>query len=165
VSHLDLGRTLLELSGVPAGDFPGRALPLDETSARDAPRFALEAFGASATVRVGPLFLVLSLVERDLPNVLIRHGKHEVELYDVEADPQAAHDLVDSRPDDARRLRALLIAWLGAQRRLDWRDADTADAEQLAELAALGYLAPVDAADVDALWQPDDCAWCARFDG
>ncbi|GJM20671.1 MAG: hypothetical protein DHS20C15_05860 [Planctomycetota bacterium] len=165
VSHLDLGRSLLDLSGLTAQAFPGRALPTAARAGRAAPRFAIESFGASATVQHEDLFLVLSLVDRALPNMALQHVAHEVELYDLSTDPEAAHNLVDERFDDAARLRALVLDWLAQRRALPWRDTLDHDAAQLEELAALGYVAPVGGGlDADALWQPDDCAWCARFD-
>ena len=157
VGHLDLGRTLLDLAGLDA-EFPGSSLVAAERPVAD--RFAIATGRRSASITRGGLHLIQGF--RD---------EHTVELFDLAADPEAAHDLVGERPAEARELRVALLAWLaaapgaGAGR---WAGARHTDAETLADLAALGYADQVeDSAEAGegplTLPEACPCAWCERF--
>ena len=140
VSQLGLGRTLLDLSGLPQAEFPGRNLLLEgEAPVADAaPLFALSAHGFSASMRWQGWFLVLHL--RGHHNTLAeRRSKGQVELFELASDPECLRDVSAQEHERVRRMQAPLIAWL--------LDADprgltahrTASAAELASLKAMGY--------------------------
>ena len=161
VSPLDLGRTLLDLAGLEGADFPGRRLAgaagdADDGAGRAAPRFALSSHGSSASVTADGLHLVLHL----RPGHAV-YEHHQVELYDLRADPGCLDDLVDTRAEDARRLRQLLVGWLADAPAEGLRGGAVVDPSVLADFEALGY---VDGgAGGGPLWQEDDCDSCRRF--
>jgi len=156
VSHLDLGRTLLDLAGLTRAEFPGRSLLAPSPVAPAAPRFALASHGSSASVTQDGLHLVLTL-RRGHP----RLAWHQVELFDLRTDPGCLVDLLDERFEDAVRLRELLVAWLQAQPATRQAEQPLDDARLLADLAALGY---VEGPAVEAaLWRADGCHWCRRM--
>lgn len=166
VVHTDLGRTLLDLAGLDETPFPGRNLlrQLDADAPR-VPRFGMEAYGRSASVEMDGLLCVLHLFARDTPWSLAHYEPHRVQLFDVLADPACERDLVDERTDDARRLRALLLAWLDAADAAGLADDTFApDPSRHEELSALGYVTP-DASAVRGRFVADDCAWCVRMEG
>ncbi len=139
VDQLDLGRTLLDLAGLPMVDFPGRNLLLwVEDPEREAPpRFAISSHGHSASVGRGGWFLALNLRRRLEPPV---RDEHQVELYYLPEDPTCERDLVDERPELAKELRQVLIEWLAdaSDSKLSLGEGRQ-DAEILAQMAALGY--------------------------
>ena len=155
VSHLDLGRTLLDLAGLEAADFPGRSLLGALPS--DTPRFALSSHGSSASITVNGLHLILHLRQGHQ-----RYAHHQIELFDLSTDPACAHDLVDSMAGRARALRAQLIDWLGSTSGDSLAGDALDDPALLATLAQLGYTGGDGPSQRD-LWQPDDCAWCQRY--
>ena len=164
VTHTDVGRTLLDLAGLHDAPFPGRSLldQVDPARAR-APRFALEAYGRSASVEVDGLLCVLHLFARDTTYVLVPHATHEVQLFDVDADTSCQHDLLEERFDDAARLRGLLLDWLAAADPDGLADHEVSlDDAQLEALESLGYVQPGDSGT--EFFAPDDCAWCRRFE-
>ncbi len=160
VMHLDLGRTLLELSGVPGQDFPGRNLVApSDTGRRPEPRFGLASLATSASVQWGELYLILHLQETAVGAT--RFEVHQVELYDLTTDRACEHDLADQRTEDAMRMRSLLIDWLVAAPTPDWiEDGDLGEADR-AQLRALGYADVLDG-EVST-WSEDGCSWCRRF--
>lgn len=164
VTHLSLGATLLDLAGVTDAPLPGASLLAQlDTRGPEAPRFALEANGLAAAVTHGGLHLVLHLQARDVAALGPPRAQHAVELFDLASDPRAEHDLALARRDQARTLRANLIAWLTAARPTGWaHPADTA-AEHLEAMAELGYVGPSSAAPDAPLFTPDDCAECAPY--
>ncbi|MCB9897554.1 MAG: sulfatase [Planctomycetes bacterium] len=165
VQHTDLGRTLLDLAGLDDAPFPGRDLleQLDPERVR-APRFALEAFGRSASVELDGMLCVLHLFARDTSYVLVKHAAHEVQLFDVRADPSCEHDLLETHFEQARRLRALLIDWLDAADPSQLADHGLVlDDAQRASLESLGYV-QFDDESSGTFFVPDDCAWCRRFE-
>jgi hypothetical protein len=168
VTHLDLGRTLLDLVGLSGASFPGRNLAdlAQAPSPRLGPRFAIESWGISASVTSNGSHLVLNLTDEQPggePVLLQEH--HEVELYDLRVDPACADNLVDARREEARRLRSMLLEWLAARVDRGWAGAVVADPDQIEALQRLGYVgSSSDAPVADALWMPDDCDWCRRYD-
>ncbi len=161
VSHLDLGRTLLDLAGLRDVDFPGTSLVATgdaSAASRDGvPRFALSSHGSSASITLGGLHLVLNLRGG---HTLYEH--HQVELYDLRADPACLDDLVDERADVAKALRARLVAWLREAPDEGLAAPAIDDPQVLADLAALGYTGGA-AGGHAATWEDDGCDWCARF--
>ena len=133
VRHVDLLPTVLDVLGAPVPDgLPGRSLlPLlarrDDGSGR--PSY-FEALSASLNRRWAPLHGLregrLKYIDLPLP-----------ELYDLEADPAEARNLVASRPEDLERLRGRLAA-LRAEDRGVQRVAESRDAVE--RLRALGYV-------------------------
>jgi len=139
ISQLGLARTLLDLSDLGRLDFPGRNLlaRVDAGEGDDA-LFALSAHAKSASIRAGDWFLLLHL--DDHQGTLAKPRKeHQVELFDLTADPDCLTDLSTEEPERTAALRDQLVEWL--------LDADphglsrtrTATAQELAELAGLGY--------------------------
>ena len=160
VMHTDLARTLLDLAGLGEVPFPGTTL-LEAAPPR--PRYAMEGYGSSVSVTHDGLHCILNLEARQLPHVLETRAHHQVELYDLTADPRCERDLVDERPADAAKMRTALLRWLQAPPGGGWAEARQDDADFVASLAELGYVAPAGDASGD-LWVPDDCAWCQRFE-
>ena len=161
VTHLDVGRTLLDLAGLQGTDFPGRSLALPPAPT-PAPRFALAVSGLSASVTDGDLHLILHLGKYRTPRMQQGVEKHQTELYDLRADPGCLHDLLLERQPAARQLRRHLIDWLRSAEDLGWLGERSTDPEALAELAQLGY-AGAEPAHAASLWDDDDCAWCKRL--
>lgn len=153
VTHLDLGRTLLDLSGFAATPFPGSSLL--EEPAREAPRPGLSSLATSASWTEAGWHLVLHL--RDHMGFV----SHQVELYDLGSDPRCERDLVEQEPDRAASLRRRLVSWLAAAPEAQTGELEVDD-ELAADLAALGY-AGGDGSD-GPFWTADDCGWCQRLE-
>ena len=170
VTHLDLGRTLLDLAGLRSAPFPGGSLldHLDRPAVdAPAPQFFLSSGALSAAVLEDPHLLVFHLVEHDGPGKRgRRYARHEVELFDLADDPGAERDLASERKPQARRLRALLLDWLDAPRDRSLASGRDTSEDRVAELAGLGYggaatdVQAVEATFVDA---DCDCAECAKL--
>jgi len=155
VSHLDLGRTLLNLSGLTTHEFPGRDLT---AVSRPQPLFALSSHGTSASITSGSKHLILHLMAHNR-----RYASHQIELFDLAEDPGCVHDLVDSDPERVGPLAEQLVSWLGARRDLGWRGEAVVDAQTLQGLAELGYVeAPGDRGG-EPLFEADACSWCVRW--
>lgn len=161
VQHLDLGRTLLDLAGLEQVAFPGRSLL---EPGRPTPRFAVEANAASAAVTMEGWHLVLHLMDRQIPTLQESHPRHSVELFDLTRDPLCGQDLSEEDPARTARLRRLLIDWLSAARDRGWAGSVESDPETLAALAQLGYAGPTSSAGAGALWRPDGCQACRRWE-
>jgi len=159
VMHTDVGRTLLDLAGLEQAAFPGRSLV--GRKGEGAPRFGLALNATTASVTHQGLHLVLHLRAHRMHAMETAVQHHQVELYDLRADPDCLHDLVDERPDDVRRLRSRLIEWLGSARDLGWAGEETKDPATIAKLAALGYTSSSSSSPA-SLWVEDDCDWCRR---
>jgi arylsulfatase A-like enzyme len=163
VDQIDLGRTLLDLAGLRGVEFPGKSLlrNLEQSSWRDAPRFALGDHARHASVTAGKWFLVLHL--RDAKPRGFEFEKHRVELYDTEEDPGCLTDLAKERHEAARDLRTLLIEWLSTPPALLSASNGELDEEQMAQLRALGYVGDDEEAS-STLFDPDcACERCAEF--
>ncbi|MEM6363109.1 MAG: sulfatase-like hydrolase/transferase, partial [Planctomycetota bacterium] len=108
VGHLiDITPTLLELAGRAVPDsLPGRSL--------------IPTFEAKPNPRVWPLAWEFNKARaiRDARYKLVRYGKADWELYDLQMDPTEQHDLAEEQPD---RVASMSLAW---QR---WRETSLAD--------------------------------------
>lgn len=169
VRQWDLARTLLGLAGLPTESFPGTDL-MQTALAEDVeetPRFAIASFGHSASVNLGRWHLILQLRSYFKNAETERWGvchAHEVELYDLVADPGCTRDLVDSQLEVARELRALLVKWLLAAGPGALAGSVDPSAEAIEDLAQLGYASGSAARPVNELFDPDcRCEYCARF--
>ncbi len=163
LDHLGLGRTLLDLAGLEQVEFPGRNLLDEPRDAGDRPRFALAAHGFSASVTYGRWHFALHLRSHtdSLPRKRVRH---EVELYDREADPACVRDVASEHPEEVRRLRALLVDWLRSAPATGLSRARATTAEERAELAALGYLTDEPEVEETDWIDPDcDCERCLPY--
>ena len=155
VSHLDLGRTLLDLAGLGSREFPGRDLT---TISRPQPLFALSSHGTSASITSGSSHLILHLMGHNR-----RYAAHQLELFDLADDPGCTDDLVDAHPERVGPLAEQLVSWLSARRELGWRGEAVVDEQTLQGLAELGYVeAPGDRGG-EPLFEADDCSWCVRW--
>ncbi len=165
VQHTDLAATLMSLAALEGPALPGRDLSeLARGGGRSpGPRFALESHGLSASVTFDALHLILTLRARP-PSEGHGRAPHQVELYDLAADPGCLRDLAAERPDAAADLRARLIAWIEEARPLGWSTFGERSAGELADLRQLGYAHEGSVETADDLWVADECAWCRRFD-
>ncbi len=164
IDQLDLGRTLLELSGIPDETFPGASmLPVLEDGERDLkPRFALGSHALSAAANYGRWHLIMHLREHAPKNFTRPRALHEVEFFDVSVDPLCENNVLDEHLEDAKRMRALLIDWLESASDTGWASEGRKDPATLQRLRDLGYTT-ADGGDVQ-LYDPScDCEWCRRF--
>ncbi len=165
VSHLDLGRTLLDVSGLVDVEFPGQNLMrwLDNVERQGEARFAISSHAHSASIEEDGWFLVLSLRNSGKP----ARTAHQVELYRLADDPGCLVDLVDEEMERARYLRRQLMDWLAAADESGLSQATgLQDREELAQLAALGYADQGVGEDTGArAWYEEDpkSTWCQRF--
>lgn len=172
--QIDIGKTLLELAGVGSAAFPGRELiyELASPEARDAPRFSggprygLQSEGKGASLQMGRWFLTFVLKggpKNGNPDWGV-FEKHAVELYDLEADPKCEHDLAKVEPEQTKRMRALLVEWLGSAVDSGWAAEGPDTAETRALLDQLGYASGGEGVSATNLYDPEcDCANCAAF--
>jgi choline-sulfatase len=132
VRHVDIVPTILEaIGGAPPNPLDGRSLlPVAGGAAAPPTVTYFESLSASINRGWAPLYGVVrgSLKYIDLPIP---------ELYDVAADPAESHDLMASRPADARELQRLLAGLRTGDRKLApaRENADTRE-----QLRSLGYL-------------------------
>ena len=141
VRQLDLGRTLLDASGLGAAPYPGRNL-LRHLEGGQEPAaeavLALSAHGFSASLTQDRWHLVLQLRDQGLP--LLRPAPAgRVGLFDLEADPLCMEDLTEAEPDRAGAMLEALLARLRAREHGPLARERAASDADLAELAALGY--------------------------
>lgn len=133
VSHLGLGRTLLDLAGLADVAFPGTSL-LDELTPEPDPRrplFALAGSRQAASVRRGRWQLV-----RELRGA----AAGRVELFDLEDDPAGLRDVAGAHPDVTSELGARLERWLAEEPEETLLGGYRSDPATLRMLAELGYL-------------------------
>ena len=157
----DLGRTLLDLAGLSGVALPGRNLLAGDNDREQ--RFSISNEALSASVREGRWMLTMGLYR---PRARGGHAtNHRVRLFDVEADPGLANDLLSEEHEVATRLRADLVAWLSSAsvERIE-HGARHSDADAQAQLAALGYAGTADLPADDPWLDPAcGCDWCGRF--
>ena len=167
VSHLDLGRSLLDLSGLESALFPGASwLPVTALTARPpSARFTLSSHLLSAAITTDRWHLILYLEGYQYDLMLEPREKHQVELFDLGADPRCEHDVLDEHPEEARGLRERLIGWLDHPRPTGWAEDSAWTTEQSEQMAALGYVEGTGESP-DRLFDPEcTCVWCERFRG
>jgi len=164
VGHLDLAATLLELAGVDARGVPGRSFAALARggAVSSGPRFALSAHGFSASVTDDGWHLVLHLRDQRQRQMTSSFERHQVQLYDLRADPGCTQDLWREELPRARALRRGLVTWLASRQDLDLAGELVQDAERAAQLRELGYLEDTSAGPSE-LWVSDSCSWCAHF--
>ncbi len=140
VQQVDVGRTLINLAGIENTTYPGRDLvqaAIDE--APDEPRFAIAAHGLQASVSAGPWFYVMDL--RDYSNEgaphTWTHGRGQ--LFDRREGVNTEEDQAENEPDQAERMRARLIDFLGSGSSTALGSASSIDEGAAANLKALGY--------------------------
>ena len=161
VQNLNLGRTLLDLAGIEAKGFPGMSL-LESLSdgAPSPPRFAIGSHGHCAAVEKDGWLCVLSLQGKGVPGV----QKHQVELFDLRADPGCLVDLVDEKFERAKQLRRGLIEWLSTDRIEGMSVSRSQHSVELLEaIAALGYATESGGGDGPYYKEDPDDEWCQRF--
>lgn len=169
----DVGRTLLDLSGVPDGELPGRDLrSLLEEAPPPEPRFFLGAHHYVAAIEAEGWFLTLTLVDHQSTSMAHPKVTGEVELFRIAEDRACAHNLVFDELKRATSLRARLIQWLEnapAHRLNGETGASDASADE-AMLAALGYGAGV-SVEGERYWDPETASadwasspWRKRFE-
>jgi len=164
---MDLGFTLLELAGI-EGEFPGRSLlEAEPGSGPETPRFSLGARCRDASIRSGRWFLSLNLIpfsrNRDTEDWGV-FDLHQVELYDLEADPACDRNLAELEHERAKELRARLVRWLlsAVDTGLSAEGLDSEEARQA--LAQLGYATgEPEVSTLDLIDSECDCANCAPF--
>lgn len=168
VMHCDLGRTLLALAGDERSWFPGRDLTAaladaPATERKATPRFLLSGTFSSAAIEDGEHYLILTLADPVDPRLDMQTEIHRAFLYDLRSDPACEHDVLDSQFEIAAGLRAQLVEWLEQRRSLGWAGGRLNDPAFLEQLSKLGYVS-IDRPAEKPLWEPDDCAWCRRFE-
>lgn len=174
VRQMDLGRTLLDLSGLGAKDFPGRNL-LQWVEAAEAgtggpteATYALASGAQSAAIRENGWMLTLHLLEHKPAGSRksYLYPRHFVELYHLAEDPGAARNLVHDERERARAMRAKLIAWLQQPSKGYVAEAAGLGSSDLEALQQLGY----GGGDLDGVVAADnlfpsscDCKHCERY--
>lgn len=153
ISHLGLGRTLLDLSGLTHVDFPGSNL-LGAVDRDPAPLFALSAHGFSASIRRGDYYLLLHLKDHQ-GTLATPRKKHQVELFHLASDMGCEKDLSNSDPDRTAAMKAELIAWLGGASRESLSGKRSMSPEELAALASLGYFTAAEATEDEGWYQSE----------
>ena len=142
VDHLNLGRTLLDLSGLSGAEFPGsnllRAAEPGSTGEKPLDLFAISAHGYSASIRRGRWFLLLHM-QTHQGNLVVERVKHAVELYDLESDPECLEDLAGEQVEQAGILRAALIQWLAEASTDHLSEQQQTSEAEIAQLEAMGY--------------------------
>jgi arylsulfatase A-like enzyme len=167
VEMIDIGRTLLDLSGLEDASFPGRSLmwALDDRSATQA-RFTLSAHGFVASVASSGWQLHLHLRKHKEWAIEEWRETHQVELYDLNEDPGSMNDLAKDPAsfERARKLRQRLIDWLNSADTQGLGTSKVLTEDALASLEAMGYSggdshAPAFVSD------PETNSWDAYFEG
>lgn len=159
VEQAQVGRTLLDLAGFGGVEFPGDNVLAAIDGPGSEARFALSAGGFSAAVTDGRWYLVLNLKKHR--GLMPRQRElHEVELYDLSADPNCDQPVTEENREVASGLRARLVEWLEAASPTGFAGHAAVSAEELKALVALGYAG--DMPEVGArTWIDVDCS-CER---
>ncbi|TDJ78015.1 MAG: hypothetical protein E2O39_01705 [Planctomycetota bacterium] len=165
VTHMDVGRTLLDLAGLDAVPFGGRDLRWAlAAGAAPAPRFAIAGYGFSASMEAGGWHLVLHLADHQPVSVLEPRTRHRIELYDRTTDPDCLEDVAGREPARAQSMRAALVRWLGEARAGSLGTEGELTPERRAHLRALGYLGDSGTTVGDEWIDPEcACAECRAF--
>jgi arylsulfatase A-like enzyme len=165
VSHLDLGRTLLDLSELEDMEFPGRNLQwaLEETP-EPLPLFRIAAHGFSAAVQTGDWYLILHLRWHKEWALEQERLAHSVELYNLRSDPECVDDLVreEEHFERAKRMRSRLVEWLQSAPATGLGSNKVMSDQELENLKSLGYLGEDDAPE-GPLYVEDPTSEWVRF--
>ncbi|MCA8978988.1 MAG: sulfatase [Planctomycetes bacterium] len=166
VQHLDIGRTLLDLAGLRAVEFPGESMlrHVEHEPPRDTPRFALASEAKSASVEMGGWMCILQLGAWRVRGMDDPKPEHSVELYDLRPGGDPLRDVAHDNVERASRLRGLILAWLDQQAPTGWDRHDQAnDAARIDQVAALGYTTTT--TDGSAIWVDPACSceYCELF--
>ena len=159
VDHLDLGRTLLDMSGLGSADFPGSNL-LRGAESESSPQatvdlFAISAHGRSASIRRGHWFLLLHLTTHK-GNLVVERVKHAIELYDLESDPECLEDLAVVQAEQAGILRAALVNWLADASTEHLSEQKQTSEAEIAQLEAMGYASEETVLGDNPWYDPDE---------
>ena len=138
VAQLDLPRTILDLSGLGAVEFPGRNLLGALETGESAALFALAAHGNSASLADDRWFLLLHLRDHLGSHPVLR-VQHQIELFDLESDPECLVDVSADNPEVVSELRERLIKWLAESTPQGLSTKRVASAQELRALQELGY--------------------------
>lgn len=166
--HLGIGRTLLDLAGLVDGEFPGRNLleAIESDAAEPEAVFAIASDGQCISITRGKDHLILHLGDSPDRDGFPKRRACQVELFDLERDPECSKDLVQEDLELARALRLAIVRWLERTQATGWSQAEDAEplgAEQIAMLEDLGYAGSAGNSG-DLMPDPDcDCEWCARL--
>lgn len=160
VSNAQLGEALLDLAGLPAvvgGD--SLLAAAEERVGAGAPRFAIADDGKACSIEAEGWLLILHLADQQVPpGGPVLRERHQVNLYNLGADPLCEVDLVDRERSQATRLRQALIRHLRSAT-LEFAGERNVSAAFQAELGGLGYSSRGRAAGT--LFDEDcECARC-----
>jgi len=166
VEQIDLGRTLLDLSGLEDQPFPGKNLVSHlgaDSQPTAMPRFALSANASSASVTLKPWHFVLYLRPYK-GRFRQQRPLHSFELYRLDQDLECLNDLAPEEPRRVAQLRDMLVEWLSTTSEENLTTSGQQTAEAMAQLAALGYATGAAVVE-DKAWIDTecDCAQCAQF--
>lgn len=158
VRQIDVGRTLLNVSGLGRAEFPGKDLleTIEDPGAADGPVYTISAHGFDASVTEGNMHLVLQL-RKGQSTVLRRYEHCRVELYDLEEDPECTNDVWTSAEyrEVGDRLRGKLETWVKSSKSTGWAQSSNMTPEQQAELEGLGYAGNAEILEVERVWLED----------
>lgn len=142
MQHVGLGRSLMELAGLPVQGFPGAdILSFLKEGTPTPPRFAWGEDAHALSVTHDGWHLVMHLhaecIKPELTTTDLLQD-HALELFNLREDPACAHDLARAEPGRTAELGARVLSWVeGAQRTL--AEVQHEDSAGLELLAALGY--------------------------
>lgn len=155
VQQMDVGRTLLDLSGID-DEFAGRNLiELALEDAADEPRFALSAHGLQAAITSGKWYLVMDLRDYDTSPVKHDWQKGRVKLFDRSQGVDTEDEMSAEFPDVTEALRERLVEWLLDANPVGLGTEVQLNEDQSANLEELGYAA-VDPGASAAWWVEDE---------
>ena len=169
-----LGNILLPHAGVSdaISDFPGPwghwlfmeliAVGASREPGEDAwDQFGLARNGEAASFVDGQWLGVLHLCDEGVRPGDLSRRRHQFELFDLEADPEAATDVSEANLQTSKELHAKIAEWLGNARPKDWGGSELSGAALEAELAGMGYSGADDAPES---YDPAcTCVECARW--
>jgi len=166
VSNVDVGRTLLDLSGNADAPFPGRNLAeiAESSQAVAVPRFTLASHAREVALTHAGWHLQLRLEPNELLDGRVTRERHQVELYYLPDDPDCANDLLEQELARAKEMRGRVLRWLEGRGHSDWRAGEVTDETTLKNLQAIGYTVGEQSGPIDLALDPlCGCAWCQRF--
>ncbi|MFT7669109.1 MAG: arylsulfatase [Planctomycetota bacterium] len=171
VTNLEVGRTLLDLSGNAGTEFPGMNLAtlLDGDEGTGEARYSLSAHAREASMTINGWHFQLRLGANSLADESVTRIMHSAELYNLKDDPDCSNDLLDKEFTRAKAMRSELFLWLEAKSVHDLIGSDSGDLATMSALKDLGYTGGGDddepSAKATSLAPDPDCScsWCARF--